>query len=194
MERFFKCGMVIVYVAILLLGLISAMACLAAEFKKTKTVELVFEGKGCEVGWNVVLFARELCIWFGTRCINLPFRCSVDWNMYNWLPFILLKREGNQHLQKGESGIGYSLPPFMRKCFVVNDGVYAASSVLASTAILFMLGCIFTCTATTRNRRAQGEQGRMVHAAAQGQRRDRELQGMKREDEARLGSLCRNQR
>ncbi|XP_058103745.1 protein MODIFYING WALL LIGNIN-1-like [Magnolia sinica] len=182
-----KYGMAILCAAILLLGLISAIACIAAEFKRTKAKDVRLDGKLCSLPGSPAFglgLAASICLLaaqvIGTSAIGWQL-CSREKKLntndrrkattiilfiLSWIAFgfaIIFLGVGSSMNHSQRYGDGW----LKGQCYVVNDGVYIGAAVLVLATVIFTLG--FTFTARMTDSREQGELGRRVHAQKQGE-------------------------
>ncbi|KAL5741073.1 hypothetical protein ACOSP7_029933 [Xanthoceras sorbifolium] len=179
-QKHHRYGFVFIFSVIISLGLVSFVSCVVAETKKAKRKDLKVDGKLCYLpgspayGFGIaaliclsvaqvignLLVCRNLCSsrkernsWKSKKPIAV-----TTLLVFSWISFgvaVSLIGAATSMSRRQPYGRGW----LDRECYLVKDGVYVGSGVLALLTIGSTLGSAIIST-----RKSQVEQGRRVHA------------------------------
>ncbi|KAK1563206.1 hypothetical protein Q3G72_024024 [Acer saccharum] len=173
-------GFMFIFSVIISLGLVSFVSCIVAETKKPKRKDLKVDGKLCYLPGNEaygfgiaaliclsvaqiignLLICRNLCC---SREKRNSYKCKkpiavTTLLVFSWISFgvaVILIGAATSMSRRQTYGRGW----LDRECYLVKDGVFFGSGVLALVTIGSNLG-----SAIISLKKTQVEQGRKVHA------------------------------
>lgn len=163
--------------AVILLGVAAFACCVAAEFKKSKAKDMEIDGSLCHLprspafGLGIAALvclsvaqvagttvaATSLCAGHKSKRSRI---LPISLLILSWISFglaAILLGTGSSMNDKQPYGRGW----LNAECYVVKDGVYVGSAILAAATVIFVLGFAFsTTTERMQHRTGPGDEER----------------------------------